>query len=77
MIDEPLTQGASRIHALDPRHRLVACLGLSLAAVLAVTPAAPLVVLAVGLVLTAAARPRPSWCGSDFVRSIFSWRFCG
>ncbi|EHJ46639.1 cobalt ABC transporter, inner membrane subunit CbiQ [Solidesulfovibrio carbinoliphilus subsp. oakridgensis] len=57
MIDEPLTQGASRIHALDPRHRLVACLGLSLAAVLAVTPAAPLVVLAVGLVLTAAARP--------------------
>lgn len=55
MIDEPLARGDSRIHALDPRVRLIACLALSLAAVLAATPLGPLLVLAVGLCLTAAA----------------------
>lgn len=77
MIDEPLTRGDSRIHGLDPRHRLVACLGLSLVAVLAATPVAPLVILAAGLVLTAAARPPVAvvwqrFCAVNFF-VVFLW----
>jgi cobalt/nickel transport system permease protein len=59
MIDEPLTRGTALIHLLDPRVKLLACAGLSLAAALAGTMAAPLAVLAVGGVLTGLARP--SW----------------
>jgi len=66
MIDEPLARGGSLLHALDPRHKLVACLALSLAAALAATPAAPLLVLIVGLLLTVAARPDLAVVGRRF-----------
>lgn len=57
MIDEPLTRGNTRVHALDPRGKLVACLALSLVAALAASPATPLVILAVGATLTFCSRP--------------------
>jgi cobalt/nickel transport system permease protein len=57
VIDEPLARGDSLIHDLDPRAKLVACVAFSLTAALAVTPGAPLGVLAAGLVLTALSRP--------------------
>ena len=38
VIDEPLARGTTLVHALDPRGKLAACLGLSLAAALAATP---------------------------------------
>ncbi len=57
MIDEPLARGTSWVHRLDPRCKLLACLALSLAAVLAATPAPPLAVLGAGLGLAALSRP--------------------
>jgi len=57
MIDEPLARGKTVVHALDPRGKLLACLALSLVAAVASSPAAPLVILAVGLVLTLFSRP--------------------
>jgi cobalt/nickel transport system permease protein len=57
VIDEPLARGTTLVHALDPRGKLAACLALSLVAAVATQPGAPLVVLAVGLVLTALSRP--------------------
>jgi len=53
MIDERFAGGTSAIHALDPRCRLAACLLLSLVAALARNPQAPLLILVVGLMLTA------------------------
>lgn len=57
MIDESLARGRSLLHVLDPRVKLVVCLALSVAAALARTMAAPLVVLAVGAGLTLLSRP--------------------
>jgi len=57
MIDEPLARGDTLVHVLDPRAKLVVCLALSLVAALAATPAAPLVILTVGAVLTLLSRP--------------------
>lgn len=57
MIREPLAGIASPIHALDPRARLAACIGLSLTAALTKTPAAPLLILGFGLGATILARP--------------------
>lgn len=67
MIDEPLARGESPIHALDPRGRLLACLGLSLTAALAGSMAGPLAVLAVGLGLTVLSRPSWRVVGSRLV----------
>jgi cobalt/nickel transport system permease protein len=57
MIDEPLARGTSIIHALDPRYKLLACLALSLSAVLAETDLAPGLILAMGAGLTLLSRP--------------------
>lgn len=57
MIQEPLGGINSPIHALDPRARLAACVGLSLLAALAREPAAPLLILGFGLICTVLARP--------------------
>jgi cobalt/nickel transport system permease protein len=57
MIREPLSGLASPIHDLDPRARLAACVGLSLVASLATTPATPLLILGFGLIATLLARP--------------------
>jgi cobalt/nickel transport system permease protein len=79
MIDEPLARGASAVHALDPRYKLIACLALSLPAALAATSLAPLVIGTLGLVLTLLSRPpwgvvwRRLWAVNAFV--LFLWLF--
>lgn len=57
MIREPLAGIRSPIHALDPRARLAACVGLSLVAALAHDMAAPVLILAFGLTATLLSRP--------------------
>lgn len=57
MIREPLAGIASPIHALDPRARLAACVGLSLVAALAKQPATPLLIMGFGLMATLLSRP--------------------
>jgi len=57
MIREPLAGLDSPIHALDPRARLAACMGLTLTAALAGDFAAPLCILGFGIACTLLVRP--------------------
>lgn len=57
MIQEPLAGLDSPVHGLDPRARLAACVGLSLAAALARDFTAPLCILGFALACTLLARP--------------------
>lgn len=77
MIEEPLTRGHSPVHGLDPRCRLAACGMLSLVAALAAGIWSPLVILALGAVLTGLSRPplglllRRVWAVNAFI--VFLW----